>query len=408
MSISVAPAATASRVSSTLIFNDVCPDGNPVATDATATPEPSSAAAATPTCAGYTQTAAQDGISGRVGSGQTALAQRWRTFPGVSDPSSVVRSIIDAARRIPSRLAVVLIDRRPSAAARSSTPTRLTGVRERLMTTQCGSSACTRRPLPEMIASMEYDDDPNARRRSRGEARARAAPPPRRMLALQQSAGNAAVSRMLTRQRNMIQEQYDDARKERETFVAGGKKGPQTYNPSTNNADNYYGGFDVEYDPTKGELLVKLKGAVVFLAGMTLTAAGRAQAVEPSAQTAAAAAAINRLPKAARPAEVAKWTWSSAGGPDSTDETDLLTGFKSSIESAWKEKHPFHCTKNYWEDLGATTKINVEVNKVADARARRPTSTCSSTPTRSRRASSAATRTSAARAGRPGPRSTTS
>ena len=86
----------------------------------------------------YTQTAAHEGISGRWGSGQTALVHRWRTLPGVSAPSSVVRSIIDVARRMPSRLAEVLIERRPSAAARSSTPTRLTGVRERLMTLQSG------------------------------------------------------------------------------------------------------------------------------------------------------------------------------------------------------------------------------------------------------------------------------
>ncbi len=43
------------------------------------------------------------------------------------------------------------------------------------------------------------------------------------------------------------------------------------------------------------------------------------------------------------------------------------TGFKSSVEAAWREKHPFHCTKKYWEDLGATTKIKVEVAKVANA-----------------------------------------
>ncbi len=213
---------------------------------------------------------------------------------------------------------------------------------------------------------MEYDDQ--RERAVVAPAAKRAPQPPHPLLALQQGAGNAVVSRaILARNRNMIQQQYDDARKEREAFVAAGTKGPQTYNPSTGNKDNYYGGFDVEYDPAKGELSVKLKGAVSFLAGMTLTAAGRAQAVEPSAQTLAAAAAINKLPKADRPAEVAKWTWSSAGGPDASDETDLLTGFKSSIEGAWKEKHPFHCTKNYWEDLGATTKINVEVSKVAAA-----------------------------------------
>ena len=202
---------------------------------------------------------------------------------------------------------------------------------------------------------------------------------PAAMAALQRTAGNAAVSRMLMRQPavappapaggvyNPLQEGYDAARKDRDAFVALGKKGPQAYNPSTSNKANYYGGFDVEYDPAKGELLVTLKGAVLFAAGMTLTAAGRAQAVEPSAQTAAAAAAINRLPKAARAAEVAKWTWSSAGGPDANDEQEFLDGFKSSVEAAWRKKHPFHATKQYWEDLGAETEIKVVVGKVTAA-----------------------------------------
>src|SRR3954453_19103997 len=152
MSISAAPAATASRVSATLTASDVWPDGKPVATEATATPVPRSASAATPTSAGYTQTAAQDGISGRDGSGTTAFAHRWRTFQGVSEPSSVVRSIIDVAMRMPSRFAVVLIERRPSAAARTSTPTRLTGVRERLM-----PRSLARVPYPPwQMAKSEY------------------------------------------------------------------------------------------------------------------------------------------------------------------------------------------------------------------------------------------------------------
>ena len=61
-----------------------------------------------------------------VGAGQTAFAHRWRTFPGVSEPSSVVRSTIDTARRMPCCLAVVLMERLPSVAARSSMPTRST------------------------------------------------------------------------------------------------------------------------------------------------------------------------------------------------------------------------------------------------------------------------------------------
>ena len=76
MSISSAPAATASAVSRSLASSDTCPAGNPVATDAVRTPMPRSAAWATPTSAGYTQIAATDGISGIAGAGQTALAHR--------------------------------------------------------------------------------------------------------------------------------------------------------------------------------------------------------------------------------------------------------------------------------------------------------------------------------------------
>src|SRR3954463_15174624 len=77
--------------------------------------------------------AATDGISGRWASGHTPFAHRWRTLPAVSAPSSVVRSIIEVARRIPWRLASFLIERLPSVAARSSTRTRLTGTSVRLM-----------------------------------------------------------------------------------------------------------------------------------------------------------------------------------------------------------------------------------------------------------------------------------
>ena len=126
MSISSAPAATASSVSRSFTSSDAWPDGNAVETDAAFTPVPSSASFATPTSDGYTHTAATEGISGIVGAGQTAFAHRCRTLPAVSEPSSVVRSIIDTARRMPCCLAVVLMERLPSVAARSSTPTRST------------------------------------------------------------------------------------------------------------------------------------------------------------------------------------------------------------------------------------------------------------------------------------------
>ena len=133
MSISSAPAATASSVSRSLASSETWPAGKPVATDAVRTPVPASAVARTATSEGYTQTAATEGISGIVGAGQTAFAHSCRTLPAVSAPSSVVRSSTETARRIPCCLAVVLIERLPSCAARSSTPTRSTCARRRLM-----------------------------------------------------------------------------------------------------------------------------------------------------------------------------------------------------------------------------------------------------------------------------------
>src|SRR3954453_16960332 len=132
MSISSAPAATASSVSRSFTSSDAWPEGNAVETDAAFTPVPSSASFATPTSDGYTHTAATEGISGMAGAGQTAFAHRCRTLPCVSEPSRVVRSTIDTASRMPCCFAVVLIERLPSVAARSSMPTRSTCPRRRI------------------------------------------------------------------------------------------------------------------------------------------------------------------------------------------------------------------------------------------------------------------------------------
>src|SRR4051794_5695794 len=69
-----------------------------------------------------------------------------------------------------------------------------------------------------------------------------------RILALQRTAGNTAVARLLQRDTaalNPLMPEYEQARKDRDAIVAAGKNGPQTYNPSTRNPENYYGGFDV-------------------------------------------------------------------------------------------------------------------------------------------------------------------
>src|SRR3954452_21402597 len=68
-------------------------------------------------------TAATCGQVGSPGSGRRALAARLRTLPGVSAPSSVVRSTMEIAVSMAHALAVVLMDRVLSTAVRASAPT---------------------------------------------------------------------------------------------------------------------------------------------------------------------------------------------------------------------------------------------------------------------------------------------
>ena len=116
MSISVAPAATASRTSCSLVASDARPDGNAVATLATC-----DADAAQRVDRGRDEVGV-DADRGdrraprrRDGSGRIALAHSERTLPGVSAPSSVVRSTIEIAVSIAHALAVVLMLRVASA-----------------------------------------------------------------------------------------------------------------------------------------------------------------------------------------------------------------------------------------------------------------------------------------------------
>jgi hypothetical protein len=185
------------------------------------------------------------------------------------------------------------------------------------------------------------------------------------VLALQRSAGNTAVNQLL-RPYSPLGSAYDAARRAKENYVKAGKRGPITYDPSKRNKDNYYGGFDVTYDPSPGKqiLTIGLRGVADFQPGIRLRR-GRAVAVEPSAETAAAARRINKLKDPAkRAAEVAKWHWSSDGGPDAGDETTFMAKFKSIVETTWRGRHPFVCTRPYWEDLDAFVDIDVNLVKM--------------------------------------------
>jgi hypothetical protein len=129
MSISSAPAATAARTSASFTSSGAWPDGKAVATDATLTELPETARRATAASLGYTHTAATGGMLASPGSGRCAFAESARTFPGVSAPSSVVRSIIRIARSSANSFDSRLIDRFASSAARPSSDTASTDPR---------------------------------------------------------------------------------------------------------------------------------------------------------------------------------------------------------------------------------------------------------------------------------------
>jgi hypothetical protein len=185
------------------------------------------------------------------------------------------------------------------------------------------------------------------------------------ILALQRSAGNGAVNHLL-KPYNPLGGAFETARKAKENYVKAGKRGPITYDPSKRNKENYYGGFDVTYDPSPGKqiLTISLRGVTDFQPGIRLRK-GRAVAVEPSAETAAAARKINKIKDAAKRAtEVAKWHWSSDGGPDAGDEAAFMSKFKTAVETTWRGRHPFVCTRSYWEDLDAFVDIDVNLVKM--------------------------------------------
>src|SRR5712691_10492542 len=69
------------------------------------------------------QMAATEGIPGSVGSGRIAFDASAATLPGVSEPSSVVRSIIRTASSSANTFDSFLIERLASEAARSSSAT---------------------------------------------------------------------------------------------------------------------------------------------------------------------------------------------------------------------------------------------------------------------------------------------
>ena len=183
------------------------------------------------------------------------------------------------------------------------------------------------------------------------------------MIGLQEAAGNVATRRLVeTGDPELARapllrdiptgDEHDEARRARESWISDGLRGPEDFRSSTG-----IGGFRVSYAPHLQELFINLNGAVDFEDGIELFMGMYATANQPSAQVRAAAQAINRLPRDQRAGAVAPWQWSGS------DKATFLRDFHDAVHSAWNARYEFHCTRHYWEDLGATVSVEVGVHE---------------------------------------------
>ena len=178
-----------------------------------------------------------------------------------------------------------------------------------------------------------------------------------RVLALQRSAGNAAVGRMLAAQRTLArQEEPTEAEiAEAEAWAAEGVRRGTDLTPGAPGAglNNAPGGFDAEYDPGIGELTIIMRCGVEFVDGIKAdgtAAPGLEQAV----------ADIALLPtEIEREQRRALFRWN----PDKGDpeRTQFKTDVESQIEGFWGGQHEFFLRKRGWSWLGATVRIDIQI-----------------------------------------------
>lgn len=140
---------------------------------------------------------------------------------------------------------------------------------------------------------------------------------------------------------------FRSSREDLASFRKGGVKGPRNLRAPTG-----VGGFQASYDPAGGVESIRIGGGVTFKDGMKLER-GRAVPLHDNAKH--SARIINGSPPADRAAAVAKWQWTPA------QKADWLKRLESVVEGFWSRRFQFHSTKDYWEDLGATAVVDIDM-----------------------------------------------
>ncbi len=208
------------------------------------------------------------------------------------------------------------------------------------------------------------------------------------MLALQQSAGNAAVARAVRDGRltpqGMLQRQPappptaappafnpivngpggaapqavpavgpstgDPARDlaAADAFHSGPTRGPQAIQSSSG-----IGGFSATYAPASDTLTITIKGSVVFEDGIKAQGGG----FVPGDPGLAGAVARIPPPGPRRTAFLAAFQWTAA------EEAPFLTGLATVVRTAWSGQHEFHVNRPQWQWIGARVVVDIQVRK---------------------------------------------
>jgi hypothetical protein len=180
-------------------------------------------------------------------------------------------------------------------------------------------------------------------------------------LALHRGIGDAVADALDMREGEAdldAQEDYEDAVEEKTDWIAEGVRGPKDVRAPTG-----IGGFGAQYDPALNQLTITLSGGVTFTDGLSIDGSGTVTANQTSGAAASAVTQIMAAPPEQRAALVAPFQWAT----DPASKAGFLTGFTSTVQSAWSEKFAFRCAKKYWEDLGAIVQVVVSVHEGAKA-----------------------------------------
>ncbi len=187
---------------------------------------------------------------------------------------------------------------------------------------------------------------------------------PQHLMSLRPGMGNAALGRILAPQRILARQDHEPPTPaelaEADAWAAEGIKRGNDLTPGNTGAGlaNAGGGFDAEYDPTAGELTIIMRCGVEFVDGIAADGT-------PAAGLEEQAEAIRNLPtEIERQQRLALFRWS----PDAADPEKVAfkTGVESQIEGFWGGRHEFFLRKRGWSWLGATVRIDIQVDDKAN------------------------------------------